>query len=73
MYIIKSDEGYLRIPKDAPAEVTSMEKASVYTDFEKCRALLEAAAHEVTFSCLRIAEIRITEKDHIFPPFSSEL
>lgn len=64
MYVIKSDQGYLRIPKDGPLEVTSMEKASVYTDFKKCRDIMEASAEELAISGLRIAEITITEKDY---------
>ncbi|MFZ7121494.1 MAG: hypothetical protein ACOWWH_11175 [Eubacteriaceae bacterium] len=64
MFLIKSDEGYIRFLKDESFQITSMDKASVYPDKNECEKKLMIMKKKVKNETLRIAKIIISEEDY---------
>lgn len=64
MFLIKSDEGYIRFLKDELFQVTTMDKASVYPDRGESEKKLMVLKNKVENETLRIAKIIITEEDY---------
>lgn len=64
MYTFKSEEGYLRITGDGLAQITSLEKASVYTDEAKCMELYRLLKQMSATSDLRLVRLTINEEDY---------